>query len=200
MTDFNTYAGPGVQADAHAAGELAPVQVPESAPAPHDQHSKLVDIAMGAVAGALGVWAMDKVGSFMYEHEDAAALEREHRARVHGKDPAHAALDKVAAVTGANVATQQPSAAGIGVHYGLGVAPGALYGLARHELPQLRAGGGALYGLGLFLAQDEVMAPVLGLAGSPGEYPWQAHFRGLVSHVTLGVVTETVLSVFDRVR
>ena len=44
------------------------------------------------------------------------------------------------------------------------------------------------------------MAPLLGIAGSPGEYPWEAHARGLVTHVTLGVVTEAVLNVFDRVR
>ena len=201
MTDLSTGTTPAhEQAEAYARGEIEPMPAQAAHHADHEEHSKLVDMAMGAVAGALGVWAMDKVGSFMYDQEDASALEREHRARVHGKDPAHAALDKVADVTGASIPTEQPSRAGIGIHYGLGVGPGALYGVARHEVPQLRAGGGALYGLGLFLAQDEVMAPLLGIAGPPGEYPWQAHFRGLVSHVTLGVVTETVLTLFDRAR
>jgi hypothetical protein len=157
-------------------------------------------MAAGAIAGAAGVWAMDKVGSFLYDQEGSAALERERRARVHGKDPAHAAVEKVAEMTGAELPTQQPSRAGVGVHFGLGVVPGALYGVARREVPQVRAGGGALYGLGLFVAQDEMMGPLLGIAGSPGEYPWQAHARGLVSHVTLGVVTETVLRLFDRAR
>ncbi len=201
MTDLTMETTPvHEQAEAYARGEVEAMPADASRHANHQGHSRVVDMAMGAIAGAAGVWAMDKIGSFMYDREDGAALERERQARVHGKDPAHAAVDKVADLTGADLPTEQPSGAGIGVHYGLGVLPGALYGVARHEVPQLRAGGGALYGLGLFLAQDEMMAPLLGIAGSPGEYPWQAHVRGLVSHVTLGVVTETVLNVFDGVR
>ncbi len=32
----------------------------------------------------------------------------------------------------------------------------------------------------------------------PGAYPWQAHTRGLIAHVVLGVVTESALKLFDR--
>ena len=189
------------QGEAYARGEVDAMPAEASPPdRRHPGHSTLVDMAAGAIAGAVGVWAMDKVGSFLYDREDADALERERQARVHGKDPAHAAVDKLADLTGADLPSAQPSAPGIAVHYGLGVVPGALYGAARHELPQLRAGGGALYGLGLFLTQDEMMAPLLGIAGPPGEYPWEAHARGLISHAALGVVTETVLTLFDRVR
>lgn len=188
------------QAEAYSRGEVAPLPAEASPSSSGGGRRVLVDMAAGALAGAVGVWAMDKVGWFLYEQEHAAALEREREARVHGKDPAHAALDKVSELSGVDVASGQPSAAGIGVHYGLGVVPGALYGAARREWPQLRAGGGALYGLGLFVTQDEMMAPLLGIAGSPGEYPWEAHARGLISHATLGVVTETVLSLFDRAR
>ena len=186
--------------EAYVRGEVQPIPAEASPPDRHQGDSTLVDMAAGAIAGAIGVWAMDKVGWFLYDREDAEALERERRARVDGKDPAHAAVDKVAELTGADLPSAQPSAPGIVVHYALGVVPGALYAAARHEIPQLRAGGGALYGLGLSLTQDEMMAPLLGIAGSPGEYPWEAHARGLISHAALGVVTETVLTLFDRVR
>ncbi len=180
---------------------------PQPAPAPtaapreaQSGGSPLLDAALGAVAGAAGVWVMDKVGWYMYNREDPQAVAQEVAARPYGKDVAHASVEKVARLTGADLDTSQPSATGIGVHYGLGILPGALYAVARNEVPEIRAGGGALYGLALFAANDELAAPLLGIASGPGEYPWQAHVRGLVSHVVLGVVTEGVLSLFDRAR
>jgi hypothetical protein len=159
-----------------------------------------VDMVLGALAGAAGVWVMDRVGWAMYDREDPAALAQEHRARPGGRDVAHAMVTEFGEVTGADVPTEQPNAAGLAVHYGLGMVPGALYGAARHDLPGLRAGNGALYGLGLFVMNDEVAAPLMGVASGPGAYPWQAHVRGLISHVVLGVVTESVLKLFDRMR
>lgn len=158
------------------------------------------EIARGAVAGAAGVWAMDKVGWGMYNRENPAALRREHLARVGNRDVAHAAVRKVAELTGANLTTRQPSMPGIIVHYTLGVLPGALYGVARDRVPALGAGNGSLYGLGLFVLMDEVIAPSLKLAAGPTKYPWQAHARGLASHLVLGVVTDTVLRVLNRGR
>lgn len=158
------------------------------------------EMMRGAVAGAAGVWVMDKLGWFMYNREDSTALKREHLARVGNRDVAHAAVRKIAQLTGANLPTRQPSAPGMLVHYALGVLPAALYAVARHGVPALRAGNGSLYGLGLFLLMDEILAPSLGLASGPTKYPWQAHARGLVSHVAQGVVTDSLLRVFNRVR
>lgn len=71
--------------------------------------------------------------------------------------------------------------------------PGALYGVLRHWVRGLSGGQGVLYGLGLFLVEDETAGPLLPLA-----YPWQAHAWGLVSHIILGMVTDGVLRVMDR--
>jgi hypothetical protein len=181
-----------------ADGQVSP---PEgSAGSGHEQRNVAVDMVLGALAGAAGVWVMDRVGWAMYDREDPAALAQEHQARAGGRDVAHAMVAKFGEVTGADVPTEQPSPAGLAVHYGLGMVPGALYAAARDEVPALRAGNGALYGLGLFVMNDEVAAPLMGVASGPGAYPWQAHARGLISHVVLGVVTESVLKVFDRLR
>ena len=51
----------------------------------------------------------------------------------------------------------------------------------------------------MFLVNDEILAPVLGLASGPAAYPWQAHARGLVGHLVLGAVTDTVLAVTEQV-
>jgi hypothetical protein len=164
------------------------------------QRNVTVDMLLGAAAGAAGVWAMDRVGWFLYNREDPGALAREHQARVGGRDVAHAMVAKAARVTGSDVSPQQPGRAGLAVHYALGMVPGTLYAVVRQQSRALRAGTGALYGFGLFVVNDEVAAPLLGVARGPARYPWQAHVRGLVSHVVLGVATEGVLKSFDRLR
>ncbi|WP_090588324.1 DUF1440 domain-containing protein [Arthrobacter subterraneus] len=164
------------------------------------QRSDALDLAMGAVAGAIGVWVMDRVGWSMYRREDPTAFQREHEARSERRDVAHAAVKKAADLTGAPLPTREPSGAGIAVHYALGILPGALYAAARRKYPALTAGHGTLYGFGLFVLMDEITAPALGLASGPAKYPWQAHARGLVSHLVLGIVTETVLGAFRRIR
>lgn len=156
---------------------------------------------LGAIAGAAGVWAMDRVGWFLYNHEDKDAVARELQARMGGndveytdveqealdrqpqaypagKDVAHAGVEKVAAMTGINVRTGQPNPSGVALHYALGILPGALDAVVCRKVTVMQAGGGALYGLGLFVVNDEMVAPSLGLAAGPKEYPWQAHARG----------------------
>ena len=157
------------------------------------------DVVKGAVAGAAGVWLMDRVGWFLYRREDPAALRRERAVRPGGKDPAHAAAAKLAGLLGVRRSPPQPHPAGIAVHYALGVLPGALYAPLRRRLGGLGAGRGLLYGLGLFLVNDELLAPALGLASGPTAYPWQAHARGLAEHLVLGAATDAVLGAADRI-
>jgi hypothetical protein len=157
------------------------------------------DLVKGAIAGAVGVWALDKVTWWMWDHEDPAALEREREARPEGLDPAHVMANRAAQAIGRELTPRQPHPAGIGVHYGLGIMPGAVYGALRHRVPGIGAARGMLFGLGLFAMQDEGINPIIGTSGNPGEYPWQAHARGLVGHLVLGAVTDATLNVLDRV-
>jgi len=159
----------------------------------------VVEAAKGAVAGGVGVWLMDQVTWGMYLREAPRALQMEQRARVGGKDVAHVAAEKLAGAIGLERPSAQPNAAGLVVHYALGVVPGALYAPLRRRVKALGAGRGLLYGFGLTVVNDEILAPVLGLASGPTHYPWQAHARGLVGHLVLGVATDTVLDVLDRV-
>jgi hypothetical protein len=157
------------------------------------------DALMGAIAGAAGVWVMDRVGWFLYRREDPASIQQERAARVEGKDPAHVVAGKAAGALRITLSPPQPHPAGMAVHYGLGVVPGMLYGPLRHRVGGLRAGRGLLYGLGLFLLNDELLNPVLGLASGPTAYPWQAHARGLAAHLALGATTDAALDALDRI-
>jgi uncharacterized membrane protein YagU involved in acid resistance len=161
--------------------------------------SLAADMMKGAIAGAVGVWMMDRVGWDMYLSEDPEAFQQEKEAQVEGKWASHAAVGKMANAMGKDLTETQQHRLGKGMHYGLGVMPGALYGALRNRVDGLDAGGGLAYGLGLFLMNDEIMNPLLGISSGPMEYPWQAHWRGLVTHMVLGATTDTVLDVLDNI-
>lgn len=158
----------------------------------------------GAIAGAIGVWAMDRLDWFLFEHEDAQARHRTEAVRPDGLDPAHVAAGKAARMLGTELHPAQPNAAGIATHYALGIGPGAIYGALRERLPASDEGQDVLYGLGLglalFLVQDEGLNQVMGLSGKQRDYPWQAHARGLAAHLALGLVTNTVLNLLGAPR
>jgi putative membrane protein len=78
--------------------------------------------------------------------------------------------------------------AGPAVHYGLGSALGAVYGLMAAR-PEARAGAGTSYGAAVWLAADEVAVPMLGLSGPPSETPLSGHVNALASHLIFGLVT-----------
>jgi hypothetical protein len=170
----------------------------------NDLSSVLVNGLKGAIAGAVGVWVMDRVDWFNFEHEDPEARRQTERVRPDGLDPAHVAVQRVAGATSAEITPAQPNAAGVGVHYALGIGPSALYGAFRDRLPVQTEGQDFLYGaamgLGLFLVQDEGLNALTGLSARPRQYPWQAHARGLAAHLVFGVVTNAVLNVLDAPR
>lgn len=156
------------------------------------------DWIRGAAAGAVGTWAMDVVTWTIYRREDPVTLMREKEVRVFGKDSAHAAAQRVARQVGSDAAEMEPNAAGIAIHAGLGMVPGAVYPALRRRLPWLRAGGGAVWGLALFVLNDEIVGRLLRIQGPQHKYPWRTHLRGLLGHLMLGVVMEATLNALER--
>jgi hypothetical protein len=155
------------------------------------------DMVKGALAGAAGVWVMDRIDWWMVEHEDPAAWQQTKAVRPNGKDPAHNMADSVSRALG-GPPIPEPHPAGIATHYAVGMLPAALYAVARPHLPGGVVSRGVALGLGMFILEDEIANPLLGSAAPPQKYPWQAHARGLVSHLVLGLVTEAALSLLDR--
>lgn len=156
-----------------------------------------VDLVKGAAAGAVGVWAMDVATWAVYRRQSLAALMQEKENRPFGKDPAHAMAERLRRLTGSEV-QEQPNALGITIHYQLGMTPAAAYVRLRRRMPWLRTGRGSLYGALLYVVNDEVAGRVLGITGRQRDHPWQAHVRGLIGHVVLGVVTEATLNVLEQ--
>ena len=164
------------------------------------QTSLIADALIGAAAGATAVWLMDRVDWYNFKHENAHARERTQSVRPGGMDPAHVAANKAADALGQELKPSDNNAAGLAVHYSLGILPGALYGVMRHQVPGLDAGRGTAFGTGLFLIQDEGLNAIAGLSAKPSEYPWQAHARGLLAHVVYGLALDTALQITGRLR
>lgn len=147
----------------------------------------------GAIAGGLATWLMDQVTTGLVESQSREDREREAAARPNGESSVGNLLDRIDAVTGRPLAGPGRDRAATLLHYALGVVPGAAYGVLRRRLPSLAAGGGLVYGLLLFVGNDEVLNTELGLAGPYAAYPLSSHIRGLVGHAVLGVATDTTL-------
>jgi hypothetical protein len=158
----------------------------------------LLDALMGAAAGAAAVWVMDRVDWFMFEHEDPQARLRTQAVRPGGKDPAHTIAGQAAHAMGKEFSDPQQNAAGMAIHYNMGVGPGALYGAMRDRVGGIGAARGLAYGVGLFVLQDEGLNALTGISARPRQYPWQAHARGLVAHVVYGLVLDSTFSLMKK--
>ena len=152
----------------------------------------------GAIAGAVGVWVMDKLTWYMYQNEDPLAYKKEKEAQVEGKYAAHAAASKLARSANVELDDRQLYVAGKTIHYMMGVLPGALYGVYRNRVKGIGAWKGLLYGAGLFVLVDEIVAPLLGIVSGPRAYPWQAHARGLAGHLAMGAATDASLKLINK--
>jgi len=153
---------------------------------------------MGAAAGAIGVWALDRADWFMWNHESEEARQRTRSVRPRGEPPANVAATKLEEMFGLHLTRDQHETAGFATHYAIGVGPAAVYALVRDKLPGKGPARGLLYGLGMFLLQDEALNTATGLGAKPQAYPWQAHARGLVAHLVYGVVTEVALNAMEK--
>lgn len=153
------------------------------------------DALRGALAGAAATWVMDLVTTGIYEAQPAEARRLEVAARPRGQSSVANAVDRAEAETGFRIPPARRPMVEMAVHYGLGIIPGAIYGVMRRWLPIARLGRGLWYGLVLFAVADEYLNTRLGFAGPPEAYPPEAHLRGLAGHAVLGVATETGIQV-----
>lgn len=153
------------------------------------------DLIRGAVAGAVATWVMDLVTTGMLERQPPEVTAREEAARPNGKSALANLVDRIEQRFGLSLDERQQSTLIQVIHYGLGIVPGAVYGVLRRRLPIVGAKRGLLYGITLWAVNDEFVNSALGLAGPFGAYPVETHLRGLVGHAVLGLVTDAGIDV-----
>ncbi len=168
--------------------------------ASHAEPGVAGDLLTGALAGAAGVWALDRLDWFLVDQEPERARRQTRLARPDGQDPAHVIANAAARAAGARLSPEQPHPAGIAVHYGIGMAMGAAYAALCRRAGVVGAGRGVPFGLAMFVLQDEGLNTLLGTGGPPGRYPWQTHARGAAAHALFGFVTDALLRLASRPR
>lgn len=156
------------------------------------ERNLIADLMLGALAGALATWVMDKGTTVLYEREGEETRKRESEART-GKTAYGAAAEKLAGAAGTELSQKQRQSYGLGIHWALGAGAGALYGVIRRRTPWAALGFGTLYGLLFWLVVDEGANTALGLTPPPQEFPWETHARGLAGHLLYGVAAEATL-------
>ena len=75
-------------------------------------------------------------------------------------------------------------------HYIVGAVLGGVYGAAAEFFPGVTGGLGVRYGGAAWLAADEMIVPLLGLAPPPTETKLATHAYGFVSHAVFGIALE----------
>lgn len=156
------------------------------------------EIAKNTLAGAMAVWVMDRATWWLWNRQNPQSLAQEQRARPGGLDPAHVIANRVANLFGRKMTPAQPHPVGIATHYLLGIAPAILYGLYRKRSNRPSTGKGLLFGLGVFLLEDQLINTQAKFANKPGAYPWQSHARGVAGHLIYGAATHASLKLLDR--
>jgi len=162
-----------------------------------ERESVLADLIYGAIAGAVATWVMGKATSYLYEHEDKTAREREDNVRG-GKTAYGVAADKAAHLAGKELSKDERKQYGKEIHWALGIGTAALYGVLRPRVPHAGLAHGLAFGAAFWLLVDEGANYALGLTPGPTKFPWQTHARGLAGHLVYGSVTDVTLAALQR--
>ena len=164
-----------------------------------ESRSVAANLSWGAVAGTLATLALSATSSALYSRENWLSKGREEWARG-GKTANRVAVNKLARAAGVDLSKAQATTAEGALHFGIGAGAGAAYGAIRPHVPAPGIVKGLGFGATLWLVADEGLNPALGLTPGPASFPWQAHARGLVSHLVFGLATEGLLTLADRFR
>lgn len=151
----------------------------------------------GLVAGVIGAWVMDRATWLMQDRQPRDSLARERAAWPEGLDVPHVTAKRLRRTAGLPAPHEQPGAFGMLLHYLFSIAPATLYAGLRQRDLRFGKDRGLLYGFAIFALWDEALTAATRIAGPPRAYPWQAHLRGLVGHLSLGLATHVALTTLE---
>jgi Protein of unknown function (DUF1440) len=160
-------------------------------------HAVYQGIAVGAVAGLVGTWAMSEVQRLwtnVVDGEPPESAGGKHDARDWQERTEHQNSNELAAQAVAGylfsrrLTQEELRVAAPVVHYLFGAALGAIYGVYADRRPA--GGSGAAFGTTVWLAADEIAMPLLGLSDSTARRPVEMHLQSLVAHLVFGTATE----------
>ena len=161
--------------------------------------SMIAGALAGAVAGLAGTWAMNQVQRLWTTAADGHPPDsaggrhdaREWQQRSEHKNANEMVAQKIAArVAGRELTHDELRVAAPLVHYALGAAMGACYGIYAERTRLHPLASGAAFGAAVWLAADELAMPMLGLSETAGARPLEMHGQSLAAHLAFGATTE----------
>jgi len=150
--------------------------------------SSAAKIARGLVAGVIA----GAVASFAMDRFQAAASPL-----LPGGGNSEPATEKAAdaittRITGQAIPDADKPLAGQAVHYAVGIALGAAYGIAAEFRPSVTLAFGTAFGLATATILDEAAVPATGLGSPPWEAGIASNLYSYASHLVFGGVSEIV--------
>jgi hypothetical protein len=156
-----------------------------------ERRSRLADALMGAAAGVVGTWAMDRAWTVLARIGSAETRRREQLAAQAAGPPVTvntaAALARLAHV---DLPDDRRGLAGQIIHHSTGALWGAVLGALHRELSRPAILVGCSFGAILWLVEDEGLVTLLGLAAPPRAYPPSTHAKALAAHLVYGGATD----------
>ena len=153
------------------------------------------DLALGAAIGYCASRVMDRATTWYRERQDEASRRREDEVAPGGG--LVLAGRALAGTVGRAVTDEEAARIGLVVHRSLGVSYGiAATALVRRGIGPLRAG--LIAGTTAFLLVDEGVNSAFFFTPPPQAYPVESHLRGIVGHLTYGVVAGAMLAAARR--
>jgi Protein of unknown function (DUF1440) len=163
----------------------------------------LPSLLIGLGGGALATYVMTQVQKSWSKAEEG----NDQQPKPHSEQEREVAeqatvkfADRVAQGTvGHEVPQEQKQRAGYAAHYGFGTLMGGLYGSLASLLNDAPFGTGVLFGVGLWLAADEVILPALGLSHPPQERDAKEHAYEASIHAIYGLCLDAANLLRKRV-
>ncbi len=153
------------------------------------------DVLIGAAVGMIGGAALLGMSQILYDLASPKDIDRENAIEL--RDPFIVLAQQLQAKTGQKMTPHQEKVFEQAVATGLSATMGAVYALAARTWNLKWLTGGLLFGALFWAVEDEGIAPAMGLAGDNSQYPVEAHIRGLVAHLTFGVVTAALMEALN---
>jgi hypothetical protein len=152
----------------------------------------------------VATWTTARLDDLLHRREGWGVRQREARAARTGGHAEHASsldalADRLADRAGLVLSRRGEHLLGFALKYGVGMAVGAVYAVARRRgladtLPVALG-----LGSGLGLLAEEALGSVLDLGPAPmTALPWQTRARGLTDHAVFGAVAGIVLDALER--
>lgn len=157
-------------------------------------------VAAGAVGGLAASYVMYEFQNLLSKVEDKYLPRAHSQAQSSGGDSAtvNAAQALSKGVGAGEIEEQNKPLASNAVHYGFGMAAGAIYGAVAQDLPVATTAYGAAYGAAVWLLGDEIAVPALHLSPPSTQSPPRTHLNALASHCVYGFVTDLVMRSFVK--